>query len=244
MSRYTKIYALSRILAKELDLMPQTSNPAFVRRGEIHSHLEDLSGQELGDNITSQSSAARTAKRSLLINAPQSAKRSASPATQEEEPSFNGGQSVRQQAEAYELARVKLPLDAMTCQWEDGMNRAFVASHAAWLCSIFESTAVEREAEENYLLVQCSTHGVQRMLSILSNDEKSRLATDKKTVVSFLQWLLVNPGISVEVLAGQHRIAALKEYARRRKVCSENLWWTCIIYMKGKRNCLKNSSRR
>ncbi|KAF7515060.1 hypothetical protein G7054_g14786 [Neopestalotiopsis clavispora] len=49
--------------------------------------------------------------------------------------------------------------------------------------------------------------------------------------LSFLEWSQVHGGKLVEVMAGQHRIEALKKVSRQDKSCGTwELWWTCEFY--------------
>lgn len=142
---------------------------------------------------------------------------------------FQDGASVRQSAERYKLATAKMPLDSLSCTWQKGKNRGLQAQQVSRLCEDFRELGLAREAEENYILVQCEAGAVERMLE----KRRSEGSRGSAEVVSFEDWAEVNDGAKVEVLAGQHRIAALRKYVERTKSGAEQLWWTCHIYDKG-----------
>lgn len=133
------------------------------------------------------------------------------------------GSSVRQRADKYRLATAKLPLDALTRSWKNGRNRGLSRRQVAQLRRDFEDLGLFREAEENYLLVQCSSTAVEKMLRRLGLHEEEY--QDK--VYDFDEWEAVNGGVKLEVMDGQHRMEALRQYS------SKKLWWTCYIYDKG-----------
>lgn len=147
---------------------------------------------------------------------------------------FQDGQSIQQQAERYKLATAKMPLDALSCKWQRGKNRGLQAQQVSRLCEDFRVLGLAREAEENYILVQCSAAAVERMLNkTTTRDGGSRELGDGDTILSFEDWAEVNGGEKVEVMAGQHRIEALRKYVQRTASGTEQLWWTCHIYDKG-----------
>ncbi|KAF4459450.1 hypothetical protein FALBO_13802 [Fusarium albosuccineum] len=140
---------------------------------------------------------------------------------------FQDGFSSRQQAEEYRLVTANIPVDALSCTRRKGMNRHVNRQHVSKLCSVFKQGGLERQAEENYLLVQCSSAAVERMISHLEG-----LGHDPQLnkILSFEDWSAVNPEEKVEVMAGQHRIEALREYARQVRAEEKELWWTCVFY--------------
>ncbi|KAJ3539659.1 hypothetical protein NM208_g5402 [Fusarium decemcellulare] len=140
---------------------------------------------------------------------------------------FQDGVSSRQQAEGYRLVTANISVDALSCAWRKGMNRHVNRQHVSKLCNVFKQGGLERQAEENYLLVQCSSAAVERMISHLEG-----LGHDSQLnhILSFDDWNAVNPGEKVEVMAGQHRIEALREYARQAQEEEKDLWWTCVFY--------------
>lgn len=131
--------------------------------------------------------------------------------------------SVRQQAEKYRLATAKIPLAVMTRRWEKGKNRGLSRGQVARLQSDFRELGLFREAEENYMLVQCSASAVERMTARPGLVE----AVGREWIYDFEDWESVNGDERVEVMDGQHRMEALRQYG------AEQPWWTCRIYDKG-----------
>lgn len=159
------------------------------------------------------------------------AKRQAIPTCRDADPPFQEAMSLRQRAEPYELATVKMPLCALSTVWKQGKSRAIRPKHVTRLLNLFvhggegKAAGVVREAAENYLLVQCSKEAVQRM--------KDHLGSGMDEVASFLDWGVINEEVKAEVMNGLHRIATLIEYVKVTKSDAALLWWTCIIYDQG-----------
>ncbi len=96
----------------------------------------------------------------------------------------------------------------------------------------FELDSVRRGAEANFLRVQCGSEAIFRMLQYLQSE--SRSGSDKKAVVSFSEWAGVTRGVKLEVMAGQHRMKALRLHAQRTGAEEDTeLWWTCKVYNAG-----------
>lgn len=159
-----------------------------------------------------------------------SSKRQRPRALQTQPRELQDGTSTRQQAERYRLVTAKIPLDALTCTWAKGMNRHVNRQHVSKLARLFKQGSLERQTEENYLLVQCSATSVARMISHL---EAKGHDTRPDQVLSFDVWLSVNCGEKVEVMAGQHRIEALREYVEQIGADAKELWWVCNFYDRG-----------
>jgi hypothetical protein len=51
--------------------------------------------------------------------------------------------------------------------------------------------------------------------------------------VSFMDWMLVN-GRPAELMAGNHRMEALKEHLKQLKSADDERWWICDIYDQGR----------
>ncbi|KAK3177774.1 hypothetical protein K4F52_009472 [Lecanicillium sp. MT-2017a] len=147
---------------------------------------------------------------------------------QAREPFAGDELSVMQEAEPHRLATAKLPFGALNCQWADGSNRELKDAQVTNLRGLFRTNSILRTADENFLVVKCSRDAVDRMLKHLEAQGHSA-AAGKTSLLSFLEWLRVNPGVKLEVLAGQHRMAALREEVRETGADDGELWWTCII---------------
>ncbi|KAH7142822.1 hypothetical protein B0J13DRAFT_51061 [Dactylonectria estremocensis] len=160
-------------------------------------------------------------------NASTASKRQRPRALQTQPRELQDGIASRQQAERYRLVTAKIPLDALTCSWAKGTNRHVNRQHVSKLGRIFKQGSLERQAEENYLLVQCSAKAVARMISHL---EAQGHDSQSDQVLSFHAWLSVNCDEKIEVMAGQHRIEALREYVNQIGADAKELWWTCNFY--------------
>lgn len=154
-----------------------------------------------------------------------------SQASRTEQTSFHDGRSAQHGAGDYRLATARMPLDALLCVWRQGTNRHLNRRHVEKLCNSFQQGNLERQEAENYLLVQCSAEAVGRMMSHLGQPGHHSQCNQ---VLSFEDWLVVNPNDKAEVMAGQHRIEAMREYIKQTGANSKELWWTCIIYDRGK----------
>jgi len=146
------------------------------------------------------------------------------------------GLSIREQAEQYRLATAKFPVDALTPSWSIGSNRPIDTKHVQTLCQIFEVQRLQREPVENRLRIACSQAEVQRMMEHLEKTGEQPLETSSPWP-SFWDWMSIN-GRKAEIMAGQHRVEALKVFLQRRNQLHESLeenpeWWLCDIYDKG-----------
>jgi len=150
--------------------------------------------------------------------------------------------SLREQAEPYRLGTAKFSIEALTSIWSLGSNRQIHENHIQSLCRIFEEQGLQREAAENHLLITCTQAEVQRMISRLDRIQQNTHGCERNpsSWPSFDDWMSVN-GSKAEILAGQHRIEALKLYLRRisgrhqgaNSFEKDESWWICDIYDKG-----------
>ncbi|OBS17228.1 hypothetical protein FPOA_12258 [Fusarium poae] len=129
---------------------------------------------------------------------------------------FKDEDSVREQARKHRILTARMPTNALTSTWSLGKNRRLDTKHA----------------EENHLLVLCSRADVSRMMKHLQRQGRSINPEVPKELPFFDEWLLVNRGSLVEVMAGQHRIKALEAYVQETGANKEELWWTCEFYDK------------
>jgi hypothetical protein len=144
---------------------------------------------------------------------------------------FQEADSVREQARPYRLATAQLPISALTYAWSIGTNRKIDRQHAQELCSLFLKGRLERRAQENHLLVLCSSRDVEQMMAYLTAEGMQ--GRDEGEPTFFREWLTATGGRKAELMAGQHRVEALKEYVRRTGGGEEDLWWTCEFYDRG-----------
>ena len=150
--------------------------------------------------------------------------------------------SVREQAEPYRLCTAKFPLEALTPSWSIGSNRAVDVKHVQDLCRIFEENGLRRECAENRLLVACTQADVHKMMGHLKllASGVGRLEGQAEDSVqpwpSFEGWASVN-GSRAEIMAGQHRVEALKMFLERKgneATRKEQSWWICDVYDRGR----------
>lgn len=150
--------------------------------------------------------------------------------------------SVREQAEPYRLCTAKFPLEALTPSWSIGSNRAVSVKHVQDLCRIFEENGLQRECAENRLLVACTQAAVQKMMDHMKSSalgaggSGDRPENNLEPWPSFEEWVLVN-GSRAEIMAGQHRVEALKMFLERKgseAARKEQSWWICEIYDRGR----------
>lgn len=130
------------------------------------------------------------------------------------------GRTNRELAKPYLLAVAKMPVDALDTTWSVGRNRALDHGHVRRLRETFATTGLERNADENRLLLLCSADEVRRA--------KSEHGPPDGDVLTFFNWATIND--QAEVMAGQHRIQALREYVRKAKAPPSEMWWTCELY--------------
>lgn len=154
---------------------------------------------------------------------------------------FTDIKSIRELAKPYQLATARFPIDALTSTWHVGSNRPIDARHVQNLCRIFEEQGLQRELADNHLLIACSRLEVERMMDYLQKAKESApaLEGDLPLWPAFNDWMLVN-GCKAEIIAGQHRVEALKVFLSRIGSCQSvpataeaQSWWICDIYDRG-----------
>jgi hypothetical protein len=146
---------------------------------------------------------------------------------------FTEVDSLRKQAEPYRLAVAELPIHLLHSSWSRGSNRPLDRNHVAHLCRSFQNGGLARRAEQHYIQVSCSAAAVQKMIiNALSDTDQSHIQDRRQHVLSFRNWadfIDERP----ELMAGQHRIEALKDYVKQTHSDSNDLWWICEFYDKG-----------
>ncbi|KAG6018926.1 hypothetical protein E4U40_007617 [Claviceps sp. LM458 group G5] len=103
-----------------------------------------------------------------------------------------------------------------------GRNRPLDADHVTDLKNVFRRDGLERMAPENRLLCLCTATDIQ-FGDMAWSDEQSKNIRHWSEAIS-------SP---IEVLAGQHRIAALRDYVTETESDPAELWWTCELYDRG-----------
>lgn len=134
------------------------------------------------------------------------------------------------QAQRYHVLTAQMPIQALTSEWSLGQNRPIRAQHVEDLCKIFKQGGLKRNSKENHILVLCSREDVGNMLQHVECEEAAETTGG---MPNFAEWLIVNEGRRVEILAGQHRVEALKRYAEQTGAGDRELWWPCDFYDRG-----------
>ncbi|KAF5483091.1 hypothetical protein CGCA056_v015152 [Colletotrichum aenigma] len=152
---------------------------------------------------------------------------------------FTETSSARERARPFLLAVARMPIDVLDTAWSVGRNRPINAAHVQELLHAFRSGGLERRAPENRITVLCSAEAV----SLMQQDgggiegreeddgEDDNDDNDSPCELSFLRWAEVSGG-QAEVMAGQHRIQALREYVKETGAPGSDLWWACELYDK------------
>ncbi|KAG4277692.1 hypothetical protein FPRO04_06935 [Fusarium proliferatum] len=145
---------------------------------------------------------------------------------------FTEVDSLRKQAEPYRLAVAELPIHLLHSSWSRGNNRPLDRNHVAHLCRSFQNGGLTRRAEQHYIQVSCSAAAVQKMIiNALPDTDQSHIQDRPQHVLSFRNWadfIDERP----ELMAGQHRVEALKDYVKQTHSDSSDLWWICEFYDK------------
>jgi hypothetical protein len=150
-------------------------------------------------------------------------------------------ESIHDQSEQYRLATVRFPIDALTPEWKMGTNRPINEAHKRRLCQIFKEAGVLRRDVSHRLQVACTKAQVQQMLDHLKQkglhaEGAVRAGQDAPGAdaefPSFEDWSSV-VGEKAELMAGNHRVEALKEYLKYFDSSQEERWWVCNLYDRG-----------
>ncbi|EXA30946.1 hypothetical protein FOVG_17723 [Fusarium oxysporum f. sp. pisi HDV247] len=147
-------------------------------------------------------------------------------------PSFTEVDSLRKQAEPYRLAIAELPIHLLDSSWSRGSNRPLDRNHIAHLCRSFQNGGLARRAQEHYIQVSCSAAAVRNMIDAIPDADSSTTQDQHQRVLSFRNWADLNGDEKPELMAGQHRIEALKDYVKQTASDPSDLWWICEFYDK------------
>jgi hypothetical protein len=148
--------------------------------------------------------------------------------------------SAREQAEPYRLATVKFPIDALSPIWSMGTNRPINETHKRTLGELFKHQGLRRSDISNRLLVACDREDVEKMKDAmgLANVEDDislpvgEVQRKEPAWPYFKDWMQV-VGKEAELMAGNHRVEALKELLSRSEDGDDERWWLCDLYDKG-----------
>jgi hypothetical protein len=157
---------------------------------------------------------------------------------------FQAGESTLEQAQSYRLATARMSINALTPVWSLGQNRPVSERHVQKLCTIFMQGGLNRTAPGNHLRVLSSKGDVMKMMAHLNGKGGSGRSTSVDEMMDFTDWSSVVGSRKVEVLAGQHRIRALEDYAKQTNSDDSELWWPCEFYDEGKRSTYCGSGKK
>ena len=140
--------------------------------------------------------------------------------------------SLEERAEPFRLMTVRFPIDDLTAEWSTGRNRDINDKHAKQLCQLFKEHGLDRLGRAHRLRLLCCAQDVRLMcqrigIDCTPNDPDASLP-------SFKGWSSTTAG-AAEVLAGNHRIGALKAYLKQQKLTDDDdeRWWVCNIFDRG-----------
>ncbi|KAK6206261.1 hypothetical protein QIS74_13680 [Colletotrichum tabaci] len=167
-------------------------------------------------------------------NGEDSAEACPSPRRRVKEGPFQESKSVRERARPYLLAVGKMHVDVLETMWSVGRNRRVEPGHVQELKDTFMRGGLERSAPENRIAVLCSAEEVRRIRQRIGQGGDGDGDGDgdpSDGEASFLHWAGVNNS-KAEVMAGQHRLCALREYVKATGAPESDAWWTCELYDK------------
>ena len=136
--------------------------------------------------------------------------------------------TVRELAKPFLLATAKVPLNAFSLHWSLGNNRSVNRKQVLKLREIFSGQSLDREYDDHHIRGLCSREEVERILEHLQRVGNSG---ESYAWHSFLNWMAVNE-TQIELIAGQHRVQALREHVLCSNLSQDQLWWICDLYDK------------
>jgi len=143
-------------------------------------------------------------------------------------------ESIHEQAEKYRLCTAIFRTDSLTPIWTIGVNRPIQTKHIQRLFDIFESDGLHRLDPRHRLLVACTKEEVEKMQRNACQAEGERIDANigDSDIRHYENWERV-VGSKAELLAGNHRVAALAKFSQKHGKGADNLWWVCEVYDKG-----------
>jgi hypothetical protein len=129
--------------------------------------------------------------------------------------------SLYEEASPYLITTARIPIDALG----PGSNRPIDERHVKRLLKIFLGQTPDRESAEHYIRGKCRKADVDRMLQHIG----ASTGLNSARYARFDNWNEVSER-KIELFAGQHRLSALEEYVRQKKLPRGELWWICEIY--------------
>lgn len=170
-------------------------------------------------------------KRQSVPSNPSQEKKPVTQSTQNSTPCL----SIHQQAEPYRLTTVRFPIDALSARWGKGKNRPIDEHHKHELHESFRTQGLLRTDSKNWLRIACAKGDVDRMEAALQagkgpGDKQEGTESETASWPSYMRWREVNAEVQVELIAGNHRVAALKDYLQDEPAAVDERWWICEVY--------------
>lgn len=140
--------------------------------------------------------------------------------------------SIEERAEPFRLMTVRFPIDDVTPEWSTGWNRNINEKHVKQLCQLFKEYGLDRLDRGHRLRLLCNAQDVRLMCEHVGIDSTPN--DPDASLPSFEGWSSATTG-TAEVLAGNHRIGALKAYLKQQKLTddADERWWVCNIFDRG-----------
>jgi len=158
-------------------------------------------------------------------------------------------------AEQYRIGTARLPLSVLNSVWRIGQNRPLSTKQIQHLLQVYKKEGLLREPEAHHLIVGCTRgefqQAIERVTALTSTSESSKLepltlACSRtlpagQTWPLLTTWSAVNNGSKVELIAGQHRVAAFEQLLLERQqgrtvdttTAEDDAWWVCDFYDTG-----------
>ena len=158
-------------------------------------------------------------------------------------------------AEQYRIGTARLPLSVLSNVWRVRQNRPLSTKQIQHLLQVYKKEGLLQEPEAHYLIVGCTRGEFQQAIAhvttLASTSESStaepltltcsRTLPARQTWPLLTTWSAVNNGSKVELIAGQHRVAAFKQLLLERRQGStvditvandddDDAWWVCDFY--------------
>ena len=140
--------------------------------------------------------------------------------------------SIEERAEPFRLMTVKFPIDDVSAKWSMGSNRDVDVKHVRQLCQLFEEHGLQRQDRNHRVRLLCSAEDVKTMCDRLGVDATPNDSSGANPPY-FEGWSSFT-SCPAELLAGNHRVHALGEFLKQRKIADKSdRWWVCDIFDKG-----------
>jgi hypothetical protein len=140
--------------------------------------------------------------------------------------------TIEERAEPFRLMTVKFPIDEVNAEWSMGSNRDVEMKHVRQLCQVFDEHGLQRQDRTHRARLLCDAQDVRAMCDHLGIDSAPN---DHNADPPFFEGWSAVTSSPAELLAGNHRIHALKEFLQRRKITDRSdRWWVCDIFDKGR----------